>query len=115
LKKINDSCLRQVPEIILNESSKNTENALIEWLWKATARYFMKTQVVSLVLSLVLKTLWNIFSTSGLSYICKMRNIWKLSNSDPLLRKYILEFKNIILEEKLSNKFKNKPRILWFS
>jgi hypothetical protein len=44
----------QIPEIVLNESSKDTENALIEWL-----------------------------------------------------RSQALKFKNIILEEKLSNKFKN--------
>jgi hypothetical protein len=48
---------RQVPEIIYNESSKNTENALIEWLRKETTRYFLKTKVcvVCLVLSLVSK------------------------------------------------------------
>jgi hypothetical protein len=52
------SLARQVPEIILSESSKNTENALIEWLPKETTRYFPKTKVyvVSLDLSLVFKT-----------------------------------------------------------
>jgi hypothetical protein len=47
----------QVLEIFLNESSKNTENALIEWLRKETTRYFTKTKVyvVSSVLSLFFK------------------------------------------------------------
>jgi hypothetical protein len=36
---------RQVPEIIRNESSKNTENALIEWLRKATTRYYSEIKV----------------------------------------------------------------------
>jgi hypothetical protein len=54
---------RQVSEIILNESSKNTENYLIEWLRKRTTRYFqkMKVCVVFLVLSIVLKTVFGIF------------------------------------------------------
>jgi hypothetical protein len=57
---------RQVPEIILNESSKNTENALIELLRKETTRYFTKTKVyvVSLVLSLVFKIVFAIFLAS---------------------------------------------------
>jgi hypothetical protein len=29
----------QVPEIILNEYSRNTENALFKWLGKKTTRY----------------------------------------------------------------------------
>jgi hypothetical protein len=36
---------RKVPEIILNEYSKNTENAFIEWLRNETTRYFTKTKV----------------------------------------------------------------------
>jgi hypothetical protein len=50
---------RQVPEMILNESSKNTENTLR----KETTRHLTKTKgcVVSLVLSLVLKTVFGIF------------------------------------------------------
>jgi hypothetical protein len=53
----------QVPEIFLNESSKNTENALIEWLPKETTKYFPNTKVyvVSLDLSLVFKTVFGIF------------------------------------------------------
>jgi hypothetical protein len=35
---------RQVPEIILNEYSRNTANALFEWLGKETTRYFTKTK-----------------------------------------------------------------------
>jgi hypothetical protein len=34
---------RQVSEIILNESSKSTENALIEWLQQDKAKYFLKS------------------------------------------------------------------------
>jgi hypothetical protein len=47
----------------LSESSKNTENAPIEWLRKETTRYFskIKVYVVSLVLSLVYKTVFGIF------------------------------------------------------
>jgi hypothetical protein len=57
---------RLVPQIILKESSKNTQHALIEWLRKETTRYFTKTKVnvVSLVLSLVFKTVFGIFLTS---------------------------------------------------
>jgi hypothetical protein len=37
----------------LNEASKNTGNALIEWLWKDTTKYFpkIKVNVVSMCLS----------------------------------------------------------------
>jgi hypothetical protein len=54
---------RQDSEIILNESSKSTENSLIEWLQKDTATYFLKSKVyvVSLILSLVSKTSFGIF------------------------------------------------------
>jgi hypothetical protein len=53
---------RQVSEIILNESSKSNENAL-EWLQKATTKYFLKSKVyvVSLVSSVVSKTGFGIF------------------------------------------------------
>jgi hypothetical protein len=56
----------QVPEIILNKSSKITENAFIEWFRKATTRYFMKTNVnvVPFVLSLVFKTIFGNFLAS---------------------------------------------------
>jgi hypothetical protein len=82
LKKTNDSCLiwctefvsvfkffsaRQVPEIILNEYSRNTENALLAWERDHKVFYEIKVQVVP-------------------------------------LKKIFLEFKNIILEEMLSNK-----------
>jgi hypothetical protein len=55
---------------------------------------------------------WNIFSTSGLSQICKIRNVWKLpspfsKNSVISSSEKTLKFKNIILEEKLSNNLKN--------
>jgi hypothetical protein len=36
---------RQIFEIILNESSKNTEKAQIEWLRKATKGFFTETKV----------------------------------------------------------------------
>jgi hypothetical protein len=54
---------RQFREIILKKSSKNTQNALIEWLWQESTRYFTKIEVcvVSLVLSLVFKTVFKIF------------------------------------------------------
>jgi hypothetical protein len=57
--------------------------------------------------------IWVHFCTSGLSQICKIKNVWKLPSpvlkeySDPMLCKDILEIKKIILEEKLSNKLNN--------
>jgi hypothetical protein len=63
---------------IINESSKNTENALIEWFRKETTRFFMETKVygVSLILSLVFKTGFRIFLAP---LVClKIRNVWKL-------------------------------------
>jgi hypothetical protein len=50
-------------EIVLNESFKKTESALIEYLCKVTSRYFtkIKINVVSLVLSLVFKTVFGVF------------------------------------------------------
>jgi hypothetical protein len=49
---------RQVSEIVLNESSKSTENALIEILQKDITKYFLKSKVyeVSLVISVVSRT-----------------------------------------------------------
>jgi hypothetical protein len=35
---------RQVTDIILNEYSRNTENALVEWLGKETTSYFTKSK-----------------------------------------------------------------------
>jgi hypothetical protein len=54
---------RQGSEIILNISSKNTENALIECLQKDTTKYFLKSKVyvVPLVISVVSKTGFEIF------------------------------------------------------
>jgi hypothetical protein len=54
---------RQVPEIILNESSKNTGNALLGGFGKSLQGFFTKTKVyvVSLGLSLVLKNVFGIF------------------------------------------------------
>jgi hypothetical protein len=55
---------------------------------------------------------WDLFSTSGLSETCKIINVWKLPspfsrNTLMSCTSLLLEFKNIILEEKLSNKFTN--------
>jgi hypothetical protein len=58
---------RQVSEIILNESSKSTKNALIEWLQIGTTKYFLKSKVY--LVSLVISVVWNFSSTSGLSQI----------------------------------------------
>jgi hypothetical protein len=51
---------------------------------------------------------WNLFSSSGWSQICKIRNVWKLR---PILQKKALKrllgvLKNL-LGVKLSNKFQN--------
>jgi hypothetical protein len=53
----------QVSEIILNESSTSTENALIEGLQKETTKYILKSKVyvVYLVISVVLKIGFVIF------------------------------------------------------
>jgi hypothetical protein len=48
---------RQVSEIILNESSKNTQNALRN---ETNTRHFTKTKV-SLILSPVFRTVFGIF------------------------------------------------------
>jgi hypothetical protein len=70
----------KVSETIFNESSKSTENALIEWLQKDTTKYFL--YVVSLVTKCSLKNwFWNLSSTSGLSQIWKIRNAWKFPNA----------------------------------
>jgi hypothetical protein len=63
---------RQAPEIILNEYSNNTENALFKWLGKETTRYFTKSKFFGFKSSFH-NCFWN-----GLSEICKIRNVWKL-------------------------------------
>jgi hypothetical protein len=80
------------PQWILNESSKSTENALIEWLQKDTTNYFPKSKVyvVSLIISVVSKTGFGIILAH---LVCikseKCRNARKLAsaclkdNSDP--------------------------------
>jgi hypothetical protein len=55
---------------------------------------------------------WNLFSFFGLSQICKIRNALKLPSSFSrntliLIPEKTIDFKNIILKVKLSNKFKN--------
>jgi hypothetical protein len=57
-----------------------------------------KEHLGSLILSLVFKTCWNLLSTSGLSQICKIRHSLVPRSSE----KTFMEFKIIILEEKLS-------------
>jgi hypothetical protein len=52
---------------------------------------------------------WNLFSTFSLPQICKIRNVWKLPSlfsMNTLIPCSEKTFKNIILEEKLPNKFK---------
>jgi hypothetical protein len=69
-------------EIILNSYSRNTENAHFEWLGKQTTRYFrnQSTRGSFGFESCFQNCFWNVFSTSGLSQICKKRNVWKLSS-----------------------------------
>jgi hypothetical protein len=67
------------PKIIVIESSKKNKNALIEWLRKETTKYFTKTKkyVVSLILSLVFKTVFAIFLAhlhSGKNYEVSSQN-----------------------------------------
>jgi hypothetical protein len=110
------SLARQVPDIILNKSSKNIENALIECLGKEMASYFTKskyTWFVWLFESSFQNCFWNFFYHLWVwSLISKIRNVWKLpvpikSYSDPMLWKNFWEFKNIIFEENLIIKLKN--------
>jgi hypothetical protein len=61
---------------------------------------------------------WNLLRISGLSEICKIRNVWKFpSHSQRALRSLVLkdflEFEKIILEVKMSNKFKNGNEIFF--
>jgi hypothetical protein len=74
---------RQVHDKILNESSKNTENALNEWLRKETTRCFSENQSIRDFFgseSCFQNCFWNLYSFSGLSQICKIRNAWKLTS-----------------------------------
>jgi hypothetical protein len=53
---------------------------------------------------------WNVFSSSGLSQICKIRNVWEPPS--PFSRNTLISCSeksswNMMLEEKLSNKLKN--------
>jgi hypothetical protein len=61
---------RQVPELILKEPSKNTENASIEWLQIEITKYFPNTKVYVffLTLNLVFKTVFGIFLTPLISF-----------------------------------------------
>jgi hypothetical protein len=71
----------QVSEIILIESSKTTQNALIERLRNETTKVFHENQSIRILFefnSFFQNCFWNLFSTSGLSEICKIRNVWKL-------------------------------------
>jgi hypothetical protein len=83
---------RQVSEIILDESSKSSENSLIEWLQIDTTNFFPKIQSIREFFgnkSCFQNWFLNLSSTSGLSQIWKIRNAWKLpstclkENSDP--------------------------------
>jgi hypothetical protein len=73
---------RQFPELILNESSKNTEKALIKWLRKETETTFSENQSIRGFFGLVefsfQNCFWNLLSTSDSSQICKIRNAGKL-------------------------------------
>jgi hypothetical protein len=71
---------REVSELILNASSKNTENTLIEWLRKK-ANVIYENQSMRGFFgfeSSFQNCFWNLFSICGLSQICKIRNVWKL-------------------------------------
>jgi hypothetical protein len=57
---------RQVPERIFNETSKNTENDIIEWLQKKITRYTPQTKLYGFE-SNVKNCFWNLSSTPGFS------------------------------------------------
>jgi hypothetical protein len=86
------------PEIILNEYSKNTENALFEWLGKETTSYFTSTDGFFGFKCSFENCLWNLFITFGLSQICKIKNVWKLSS--PFLMKTSFWKKNCPINSK---------------
>jgi hypothetical protein len=84
------------PNQFLNEYSRNTENALCEWLEKETTKYFTKSEFSIEFEYSIQNCFWNVFSTSGLSQIWKIRNVWKLPSpfkeySDHMLWKDFLE------------------------
>jgi hypothetical protein len=61
----------------MSSRSRNTENAIFEWLGKETTRYFCGFE------SSFQNSCWNIFNTSGLclSQSCKIRCVWNLPSS----------------------------------
>jgi hypothetical protein len=72
----------QVPEIILNESSKNAENAPS----KRDHKIFYENQSIRGFFGFGSSSpncYWNLFNTSVLSQICKTRNGWKLPSLFP--------------------------------
>jgi hypothetical protein len=71
---------QHVTDIILNEYSRNTENALLEWLGKEIL--ILRNQNTRGFFSFEFSFrnyFWNVFNTSGLSQIFKIKNVWKLS------------------------------------
>jgi hypothetical protein len=61
---------------------KYIENALSEWLRTETTKYFPRTQSARSFFGFEFSfqnCFWNLFSFSGLSQICKIRNTWQLT------------------------------------
>jgi hypothetical protein len=107
------ACL--VPEIFLNTSSKNTENALVEWFQKRKTRYFSKTKVhvVSLVVHVIFKTIFGVLfaplvclKSINQEMFGSFKSVHK-EYCDLMLWKDFLGFKNYVLKVKLSNEYKN--------
>jgi hypothetical protein len=64
---------REVPEIICNESSRNTENSIFEGGLGKKPQGILRNQSISGFFGIEFsfqKCLWNLFITSGLSQIC---------------------------------------------
>jgi hypothetical protein len=79
LKKINESVCRfflarQVSEIILNEYSRTTKNALFKWLGKRQQGILQNQSIRGFfgLESGFQNWFWNFSNTSGLSYIGKI-------------------------------------------
>jgi hypothetical protein len=104
--------VRQVPEIFLNKSSKHIENALIEWLRKETTRYFWKLKYTYLVSLESFYHLWFVSNLCNKKCLETSKLDLKVILYSPIIWKDFLEFKNIILEEKLSTNWKIVMKIV---
>jgi hypothetical protein len=107
---------RQVPEIIFNESSKNTDDSLISFGSKSEPKVFFVHQSICGLFgfeSSFQNCFWDLFNHLWL--VLNLLNKKCLQTFKSVLKEYcdlklckdFLDFKNNIFEKKLPNKFKN--------